>query len=287
MEDSAYLVDCGVSSSVRKKPGSTSIVRIPNGATSGASDSIQPSTPNFDAAYALVNSPPSRPAVEEIVTTRPERCARITGSAARVTLTGPKNVVSICARNSSGLSSSKKPALKLPALLTSTSTRPNLSTTAATAASASAGSVTSSLTAKRSTRSPIAALTFSGFRPVATTAWPAVNAALAMSTPRPRPAPVTNQTFLSLMLLHVLLLEPCRSSRSTSTVAGLPGLCVHLDNQQGARGTIRTPRSLGTLAGSAPTTTSAATRWSQRPPPPSGRNGSPSLPAPVPVSSSV
>src|SRR5215211_5155689 len=170
IEDAAYLVDSGVSSSVRKKPGSTSIVRIPNGATSGASDSIQPSTANFDAAYALVNSPPARPAVEEIVTTRQERWARITGSAARVTLIGPKKVVSICARNSSGLSSSKNPALKLPALLTSTSIRPNRSTAAATAASASVGSVTSSLIARRSPLSPIAALTLSGFRPVATTA---------------------------------------------------------------------------------------------------------------------
>ena len=33
---SAYWVDCGVRSSVRKKPGSTSMVRMPNGATSGA-----------------------------------------------------------------------------------------------------------------------------------------------------------------------------------------------------------------------------------------------------------
>ena len=38
------------------------------------------------------------PAVDEIVTTRPERWARICGSAARVTLTGPNNVVSICER---------------------------------------------------------------------------------------------------------------------------------------------------------------------------------------------
>ena len=144
------MVDSGVSSSVRKKPGSTSIVRIPNGATSGASDSIQPSTPNFDAAYAVTNSPPTRPAVEEIVTTSPDRCARITGRAARVTLTGPNRVVSICARNSSGLISSKNPALKLPALLTSTSIRPNRSTATWTAASASAGSVTSSLTTRRS-----------------------------------------------------------------------------------------------------------------------------------------
>src|SRR3954454_19338135 len=33
-----------------KKPGLTTVVRIPNGAISGPSDSIQPSTPNFDAA---------------------------------------------------------------------------------------------------------------------------------------------------------------------------------------------------------------------------------------------
>ena len=68
------------------------------------------------------------PAVEEIVTTRPERWARMIGRVARVTLTGPKKVVSIWARNSSGVSSSKNPALKLPALLTSTSIRPNRST---------------------------------------------------------------------------------------------------------------------------------------------------------------
>ena len=50
MEAAAYWVDSGLSSSVRKKPGSTSIVRIPKGATSGVSDSIQPSTPNLEAA---------------------------------------------------------------------------------------------------------------------------------------------------------------------------------------------------------------------------------------------
>jgi hypothetical protein len=40
--------------------------------------------------------------------------------------------------------------------------------------------------------------TASGRRPVATTALPAASAALAMSTPIPRPAPVTSQTFLSV-----------------------------------------------------------------------------------------
>jgi hypothetical protein len=57
---------------VRKKPGSTSIVRMPNGATSGVSDSIHPSTPDFDAAHAVQNSWPRMPAVDGMVTTRPD-----------------------------------------------------------------------------------------------------------------------------------------------------------------------------------------------------------------------
>jgi hypothetical protein len=47
-----YSVESSVSSSVRKNPGSTSIVRIPNGSTSGARHSIHPSSPNFEAEYA-------------------------------------------------------------------------------------------------------------------------------------------------------------------------------------------------------------------------------------------
>ena len=50
------------------------------------------------------------PAVEEIVTTSPERWARMTGSTARVTFSGPNRLVSICARKSSGVISSKNPA---------------------------------------------------------------------------------------------------------------------------------------------------------------------------------
>ena len=57
--------------------------------------------------------------------------------------------------------------------------------------------VTSSVTASRSSCAPIAGATRSGSRPVATTACPAARAARAMSTPMPRPAPVTSQTFFS------------------------------------------------------------------------------------------
>src|SRR5215218_6898289 len=48
-----------------------------------------------------------------------------------------------------------------------------------------------------------------------------------MSTPRPRPAPVTNQIFLSLMLLHVLLLESCRSAGTDLRCTGIASsLCT-------------------------------------------------------------
>ena len=88
---------------MRKKPGSTIVVRIPKGSTSKRSDSIQPSTPNLLAAYATTNSWPISPAVDEIVTTCPDRCARITGSTARVTFIGPNKLVSIWARTCAGL----------------------------------------------------------------------------------------------------------------------------------------------------------------------------------------
>jgi hypothetical protein len=59
------------------------VVWMPNGATSGSSDSIQPSRPNFDAAYAEQNSKPTSPPPDEIETMWPERCLRMTGRTAR------------------------------------------------------------------------------------------------------------------------------------------------------------------------------------------------------------
>jgi hypothetical protein len=69
----------------------------------------------------------------------------MTGSTARVTVIGPKRLVSIWLRTCCGESSSKKPPKKLPALLTSTSMRPNRATAAATAPSALCASVMSNL----------------------------------------------------------------------------------------------------------------------------------------------
>ena len=95
---------------------------------------VAPSIPNLAAAYAEQNMKPVIPAVEESVIRRPERWRRRTGSAARATFIGPNSSVSTWSRTCSVLSSSKKPAWKFPALLTSTSMRPKRSTAAATAA---------------------------------------------------------------------------------------------------------------------------------------------------------
>ncbi|WP_246835187.1 hypothetical protein [Micromonospora sp. MH33] len=67
------------------------------------SDSIQPSRPNFAAAYAEVNSAPTNPATDEIETTSPDRWARMTDRTARVTFSGPNKFVSTWARKSSGV----------------------------------------------------------------------------------------------------------------------------------------------------------------------------------------
>src|SRR3954469_24855352 len=73
-------------------------------------------------------------------------------------------------------------------------------TAALTAASASWGLVTSSLTTSRLSESPSASATASGLRPVATTLWPAPSAALAMSAPMPRPAPVISQVSFCVVI---------------------------------------------------------------------------------------
>src|SRR3954453_7539182 len=120
----------------------------------------------------------------------------MTRSTARVTVIGPKRLVSICERTCSVVSSSKKPARKLPALLSSTSMAPKRSSAAAAAAPAVCGSVTSRAQTSRCSCSPTAARTASGLRPVAATLWPASRAARANSTPLPRPAPVMSQVFV-------------------------------------------------------------------------------------------
>jgi hypothetical protein len=63
------------------------------------------------------NSCPIRPAVELMVTTSPDRRARMTGSTARVTFSGPNKLVSTWAWKSSGEISSKEAGVEVPGVV--------------------------------------------------------------------------------------------------------------------------------------------------------------------------
>ena len=143
--------------------------------------------------------PETMPAVEVMVTMWPDRCRRMTGRTARVTFSGPKKFVSICARNCSGLISSKYPAWKFPALLTRTSMRPNRSIAARTADVDRAVSVMSSRDGQEVV--VLADRRDDVRRPHVR--WrrrdPGGECRLAMSTPMPRPAPVMSQTLVSVI----------------------------------------------------------------------------------------
>ncbi len=79
-----------------------------------------------------------------------------------MTLTGPKSVVSIWARKSSRVISSKKSALKLAGVVDQYVEAAEALDRAATAEYAAAGSVTSRSTARRSSCSPRASVTLGG-----------------------------------------------------------------------------------------------------------------------------
>src|SRR4051812_43447330 len=104
----AEFVGWSGGSSVGEKPGLTMVGWVPKGATSGWSDFIQPSRPNFDAAEGDTKTKPAaRPAEDEIEMMCPACCLRITGSTARVTFIGPMRLTDNWRSNCSGVSSSK------------------------------------------------------------------------------------------------------------------------------------------------------------------------------------
>ena len=107
--------------SVSIGPGMISITRIPNCATSAASDSPSAVTAAFDARYVPRNG--TGASVDDDVTLQmtPPPAARMIGTARFVTSTSPNTLVanSRC-HDSSGMCSSGRLSLSTPALLTST-----------------------------------------------------------------------------------------------------------------------------------------------------------------------
>src|SRR4029077_1365344 len=104
--------------------------------------------------------------------------------------------------------SSRRPAAPNPALLNSTSSRPNLALAAAKRASTEAGSPTSVGTPKPfpciPSISPTTALSGSGRRPATTTAKPSRASASADALPMPLPPPVTRATLPFDAMLFLL-----------------------------------------------------------------------------------
>src|SRR5215213_9663543 len=142
------------------------------------------------AAYRAMNGAGTKPRTELTLMIRPLPCSRMWGSTARVIRIEPKTFVSNSPRACSIELSSAAPAMPRPALLTSTSMRPDRSSSSRTTPATDPSSVTSSGRNTTPPRfSPAAA-----FRLVPYTVNPAPTSARAAASPIPADAPVTSAT---------------------------------------------------------------------------------------------
>jgi len=131
------------------KPGATTLTRI-SGPSTRASDMLIVSSAAFDAAYATDEPVPSTEATEEMLTIEP-RLVLSAGAQARIICQGPTRLTRKMPRMSSADSPSRSSCLTnfvVPALLTSASMRPHLSSTAFATRRQSASCATSPLTEK-------------------------------------------------------------------------------------------------------------------------------------------
>ena len=116
--------------SVSTNPGATQFTRMPLGATSLASAFVYPITAALEAEYATSQEPPVTPHMEEIFTIAPRFCETISGNTALVTRNIPVTFVSITrCQSESDVSVTSCVGNAIPALLTSTSIKPNCSRT--------------------------------------------------------------------------------------------------------------------------------------------------------------
>src|SRR3954471_3438646 len=151
-------------------------------AVSAASARVKPTTPNFEAQYAVASPTALRPSVEATVTTRPPVRSRC-GSAARTTAAVPSRFIATTRSQVSAGTSSRRPQASVPAAVTTPRSPPPASATRSTTASAARVS-------DRSTRSN--AKPFGGGLTSSTTGVPpAASTAAATAAPRPDAPPVT------------------------------------------------------------------------------------------------
>src|SRR3954447_3328352 len=151
-------------------------------AVSAASARVKPTTPNFEAQYAVASLTALRPSVEATVTTRPPVRSRC-GSAARTTAAVPSRFTTTTRSQVSAGTSSRRPQASVPAAVTTPRSPPPASATRSTTASAAR-------VAARSTPSNAKRLG-GGWTSSTPGAPPAASTAAATAAPRPDAPPVT------------------------------------------------------------------------------------------------
>src|SRR3954469_19196783 len=181
---------------VSMMPGQMAHTWMPCSASSAFSDSLMPTTPNFDAEYGAMPGAATRPAIDAVFTIedRPP-CAIIRVTNARTTSARPSRFTPITRCQSSTVVCSISAAWPMPALLWSTSTRPSSSNTREANASTASGSVTSTTCA--CALPPISRATASADSPFTSatcTFAPSFANSSALARPIPEPAPVITTT---------------------------------------------------------------------------------------------
>lgn len=121
--------------------------------------------------------------------------ARIAANASRAQRNEPVRLTAtVSCQSSIAISSTVPPGPNVPALLTSRSSRPQRSCTAANSAATDVGSATSVATVSVPARPPATASSRSARRPASATRQPASSSARVTASPMPDPAPVTTAT---------------------------------------------------------------------------------------------
>ena len=143
-------------------------------------------------------------------------CADITRTASRAQTSAPSTLVrQVACHCSSSISPTVAEGPNTPALLNSTSIRPNAATAAANNAATDAAFVTSVGTTTAFGRFPPDSASDSGRRPANTTRCPASSRARAAARPMPPPAPVITTTlFTRPIVSHPTGIRPCPPIRT-------------------------------------------------------------------------
>src|SRR5215218_5070832 len=199
---------------VRTAPGCTELTRMASVAHSSATALVNRRTPPLLAQYALERGDPVRPAAEDTLTIEPPSpCCLMARTPCLVPRKTPSRLTAISARQSASVVSVTARTYEMPALLTSTSSRPWVSNTVAMTRSQLDSSVTS-CSAKMAPAMEAATCWPVGSTSVTTTRKRGLASRVAVARPIPDAPPVTSAA------------APCtlRSSQTAGLGTGIRGV---------------------------------------------------------------